>query len=220
MQRSLAEENYLKAVFHLSGEEGEPVGTGLLAEYLNVSAASVTDKMKRLQKKSWIAYQKSRGAVLTEAGKRIALSVIRKHRLWEQFLVEVLGFEWDEVHDVAEQLEHIRSDKLVERIDRYLGHPKVDPHGDPIPDNTGNIEKPDLLHLDEAPIEGRYRVAAVASHDPEFLRFLDKKGLVLHAKLTLEKREEYDRTLTLSLADLPLVTLSSQVARQIWVEAL
>ncbi len=220
MQRSLAEENYLKAVFHLSGEEGEPVSTGLLAEYLNVSAASVTDKMKRLQKKGWVAYQKSRGAVLSEEGKKIALSVIRKHRLWEQFLVEVLGFEWDEVHDVAEQLEHIRSDKLVERIDKYLGYPKADPHGDPIPDKTGNIEKPNLLHLDEAPVAGLYRVAAVASHDPEFLRFLDKKGLVLYATMTLENREEYDRTLTLSLPELPSVTLSSQVARQIWVEAL
>jgi DtxR family Mn-dependent transcriptional regulator len=215
MQQSLADENYLKAVFHLSGDKAAP--TGLLAEYLNVSAASVTDKMKRLQEKGYVNYQKSRGVVLTETGTRIALNVIRKHRLWEQFLVSVLGFKWDEVHEIAEQLEHIDSDELVERIDRYLGYPKVDPHGDPIPDKKGEISEPDLVLLGEV-TEGRSaRIAAVANHDPEFLQFLDKKGLILHQELTLKSREPYDGTLILALEGKKNVTLSERVASQIWV---
>lgn len=215
IQRSLADENYLKAVFHLSGDRAVP--TGLLAEYLSVSAASVTDRMKRLQEKGYVNYQKSRGVVLTETGSRIALSVIRKHRLWEQFLVSVLGFKWDEVHDIAEQLEHIKSDELVERIDRYLGYPKADPHGDPIPDGKGRIAEPDLIVLGEVSEGHTVRIAAVANHDPEFLQFLDKKGLTLNRELTLRSREPYDGTLTLMMAGQKTVTLSERVAAQIWV---
>jgi DtxR family Mn-dependent transcriptional regulator len=215
MQQSLADENYLKAVFHLSGDKAAP--TGLLAEYLNVSAASVTDKMKRLQEKGYVNYQKSRGVVLTETGTRIALNVIRKHRLWEQFLVSVLGFKWDEVHEIAEQLEHIDSEELVERIDRYLGYPKADPHGDPIPDKKGEISEPDLVPLGEVTEGGTARIAAVANHDPEFLQFLDKKGLTLHQELTLKSREPYDGTLILTMEGKKSVTLSERVASQIWV---
>lgn len=217
MQRSLADENYLKAVFHLSGTTNEPVGTGTLAGYLNVSAASVTDKMKRLRQKGWLDYQKSRGATLSEEGRVIALSVIRKHRLWEQFLVEVLGFEWDEVHDVAEQLEHIHSEKLIASIDKFLGYPKADPHGDPIPDNTGKISTPELHHLDEVAVGLSYKIAAVDSRDEDLLRFLDKKGLVLNTELALKKREEYDRSLVIEVAEKETVTLSGLVARRIWV---
>lgn len=215
MQRSLADENYLKAVFHLSGDKAAP--TGMLAEYLNVSAASVTDKMKRLQEKGYVIYQKSRGVVLTREGSQIALSVIRKHRLWEQFLVAVLGFKWDEVHEIAEQLEHIDSDELVERIDRYLGYPKADPHGDPIPDEKGKISEPELIQLGAAQEGKTVRIAAVANHDPEFLKFLDKKGLVLHRELTIKSREPYDGTLTLQTAEKKTVILSEMVASQIWV---
>lgn len=218
MQRSLADENYLKAVFHLSGSEEEAVGTGTLAEFLNVSAASVTDKMKRLQQKGLLNYQKSKGAVLSEEGKKIALLVIRKHRLWEQFLVEVLGFEWDEVHDVAEQLEHVHSEQLIERIDKFLGYPKADPHGDPIPDNNGKIIAPELHHLDEVAVGLSYKIAAVDSQDAELLRFLDKKGLALNTELILKKREEYDRSLTIAVADNEPVSLSGLVARRIWVK--
>ncbi len=220
MQRSLADENYLKAVFHLSGTDHEPVGTGTLAEFLNVSAASVTDKMKRLRQKGLLDYQKSKGAVLSNEGRKIALSVIRKHRLWEQFLVEVLGFEWDEVHDIAEQLEHVHSEKLVESIDRFLGYPKADPHGDPIPDNTGKIVTPDLHHLDEVAVGFSYKIAAVDSQDAELLRFLDKKGLNLHTELTLDNREEYDRSLVIRVAENDPVNLSGLVARRIWVKRL
>lgn len=218
MQRSLADENYLKAVFHLSGDQDVPVATGLLADYLNVSAASVTDKMKRLQQKGWVNYQKSRGTVLSSDGKKIALSVIRKHRLWEQFLVQVLDFKWDEVHDIAEQLEHIQSDELIGRIDHYLGYPTADPHGDPIPDEEGEMNDAGLLLLSDAPAGKKFRVAAVANHDAEFLRFLEKKGLMLHSEVILNSREDYDGTVSLTRESRPAITLSKQVVRQIWVK--
>jgi len=218
MQRSLADENYLKAVFHLSGDNAAPVTTGLLAEYLNVSAASVTDKMKRLKEKGYVQYQKSRGVLLSKEGRTIALSVIRKHRLWEQFLVQVLSFRWDEVHEIAEQLEHIDSDELIERIDHYLDYPTVDPHGDPIPDEKGKISETRLHHLGEVPVGRKVRIAAVASHDPEFLKFLDKKGLTLYRELMLKSRETYDGMLTLFVPEKKPVILSEQVAKQIWVE--
>lgn len=218
MQRSLADENYLKAVYHLSGDNSAAVSTGLLADYLNVSAASVTDKIKRLKEKGFVQYQKSRGVMLSKEGRRIALSVIRKHRLWELFLVNVLGFGWDKVHDIAEQLEHINSDELVDRMDRYLGFPTTDPHGDPIPDERGKISEPHLQHLAEADVGQSFHIAAVASADAEFLKFLDKKGLGLHAEIVLQSRERYDGTLTLILQGKNPVVISEQVARQIWVK--
>lgn len=218
MQRSLADENYLKAVYHLSGDNAAAVPTGLLADYLNVSAASVTDKMKRLKEKGFVQYKKSRGVMLSKEGRRIALSVIRKHRLWELFLVNVLGFRWDEVHDIAEQLEHIDSDELVERMDRYLGFPTADPHGDPIPDGRGKINEPQLHHLAEVEVGKSFQIAAVASEDSEFLKFLDKKGLGLNSEITLKSREIYDGTLTLILQGKKTVIISEQVARRIWVK--
>jgi len=220
MRRSLADENYLKAVFHLSDAEGNPVGTGTLAEFLKVSAASVTDKMKRLQKKGWLDYQKSKGVVLSEEGRKIALLVIRKHRLWEQFLVEVLGFEWDEVHDVAEQLEHIHSEILVERIDKYLGHPKVDPHGDPIPDKEGRIVAQDLHSLAEVAVGNPYEIISVDSQDADLLRFLDKKGLVINTVFKLDSREDYDKSLVMTVSGKSPINLSEVVARRIKVKPL
>lgn len=217
MQRSLADENYLKAVYHLSGDNAAAVSTGLLAEYLNISAASVTDKIKRLKERGYVQYKKSRGVLLSSEGRTIALSVIRKHRLWELFLVNVLGFGWEEVHDIAEQLEHIDSDELVERIDRHLGFPTTDPHGDPIPDDKGEINEAHLHHLGEVEVGKSFQIAAVANHDTEFLKFLDKKGLVLHCEFALKSREVYDGTLTLQLPGKKPVVLSEQVARQIWV---
>lgn len=218
MQRSLADENYLKAVYHLSGDNAAAVSTGLLADYLNVSAASVTDKIKRLKEKGFVEYKKSRGVLLSKEGRRIALFVIRKHRLWELFLVNVLGFGWDEVHDIAEQLEHIDSDELVKRIDRYLGYPTSDPHGDPIPDGKGKMIEPQLQHLGEVDVGRSFFIAAVASGDAEFLKFLDRKGLGLHSKITLQNREVYDGTLTLTSKGSKPIVISEQVARQIWVK--
>src|SRR5688500_9813021 len=139
MIHSLAEENYLKAIYKLSEETPENVFTNDIAALLNTKAASVTDMLQKLSDKKMIRYKKYQGVSLTLSGRKIALTIIRKHRLWELFLATKLGFKWDEVHEVAEQLEHIHSEKLVQHLDQYLGKPKFDPHGDPIPDEKGNI---------------------------------------------------------------------------------
>lgn len=139
MDTSFTEENYLKAIYHLSADESKQVNTNQIAAILNTKAASVTDMLKKLSGKNLIDYERYQGVGLTDTGKTIALKIIRKHRLWEYFLVEKLSFGWDEVHDLAEQLEHIPSSELTDRLDEFLGFPKYDPHGDPIPDQSGAI---------------------------------------------------------------------------------
>ena len=149
---SLTEENYLKAIYHLSQQDVESVNTNSLAESMNTTPASVNDMMKKLSSKNLIGYKKYKGATLLPDGKKVALQVIRKHRLWEVFLVEKLNFKWDEVHEIAEQLEHIKSPILVERLDDFLGNPIVDPHGDPIPDKDGifkDVVKAPISKLDK-----------------------------------------------------------------------
>src|SRR6478735_8292424 len=138
---SFTEENYLKAIYKLQEVNGEPVATSELAKALVVNAASVTDMLKKLAKKRFILYQKMKGVKLSERGKQVAVSVIRNHRLWEFFLVNKLGFRWDAVHEIAEQLEHIHSEELIVKLDSYLGYPRSDPHGDPIPDANGVFVK-------------------------------------------------------------------------------
>ena len=137
---SLSEENYLKAIYHLERDINGGVSTNAIAEKMNTRPSSVTDMVQKLAEKKAVIYERYKGTFLTKSGKKTAIKIIRKHRLWEVFLVEKLDFQWDEVHDMAEQLEHIRSDKLISRLDRYLGHPDFDPHGDPIPDSHGNIK--------------------------------------------------------------------------------
>lgn len=217
MPPTLTEENYLKAVYHLSGERTLPVPTGLLADYLRISAASVTDKLKRLKQEGLVEYQKSRGVLLSDAGLKIALAVIRKHRLWEQFLVQVLGFAWDEVHEMAEQLEHVKSHELIERIDAYMGYPRFDPHGDPIPDASGALRSPSSMLLSEAPLAKDLRIVAVASNEPEFLRFLDGKGLRLQTLVRIEHKETYDGSMMLRIQQDNAVHLSGSVSSQIRV---
>ena len=138
---SFTEENYLKAIYHLSTGNNSVVSTNQIAEITNTKAASVTDMLKKLAEKKLINYIKYQGVTLTEAGKNAAVNIVRKHRLWEVFLVEKLGFKWDEVHDIAEELEHINSESLINRLDDFLGNPAADPHGDPIPDRSGTIHQ-------------------------------------------------------------------------------
>ena len=146
---TFSEENYLKIIYHLSQERQEEVTTNAIAEAMQTKASSVTDMLKKLHEKGWVDHKKYQGVSLTEEGEKNALFIIRKHRLWEVFLVEKLHFSWDEVHEVAEQLEHIQSDKLIEELDKLLLYPEKDPHGDPIPDKRGNmpIFKSELLSL-------------------------------------------------------------------------
>jgi len=152
---SLVEENYLKTIYHLSLAGKEPVSTNTLAEKMNNKAASVTDMMKRLSSKGVITYEKYHGVNVSSKGKTHALMVIRKHRLWETFLVEKLNFNWDEVHEVAEQLEHIQSSLLIEKLDEFLGHPTTDPHGHPIPDKNGNVQEVHQVPLSDCPVNNR-----------------------------------------------------------------
>jgi len=146
---SLAEENYLKNIYHLEQESETGVSTNAIAERMETKPSSVTDMVQKLADKKMLSYKKYKGTTLTSDGKKIAAGVIRKHRLWEVFLVEKLNFHWDEVHEIAEQLEHIHSEELVVRLDKYLGNPDFDPHGDPIPDMDGNTKLTEKKLLSE-----------------------------------------------------------------------
>ncbi len=172
-------ENYLKAVYHLQSDvdHDDRVKTKEMAEQLDISLPSVTSMLKSLAEEGLVDYRPYRGVRLTETGIKAALRVIRNHRLIEVFLVHTLGYGWDEVHDEAERLEHSVSEKLVSRIDDFLGHPKFDPHGDPIPSAEGEIHRPEAMPLSDAIPGSQYRVERVLDQEPEVLRYLDKIGL-------------------------------------------
>ena len=193
-EQSASEENYLKAIYKHS-EGGSAASTNSLAQELGTTPASVTDMLKRLSDKDLVQYTPYRGVILTPAGEAIALQTLRKHRLWEVFLVEYLHFSWDEVHETAEQLEHIHSPKLIEKLDEFLGFPRFDPHGDPIPDALGRIVPRNTRLLADVAVGERVRVAAVLRHAPDFLQFLDRLGLVIDAELLVVECLAFDRSL-------------------------
>jgi DtxR family Mn-dependent transcriptional regulator len=213
---SLTEENYLKAIYHLSEGGTKPVLTNDLAEAMRTKAASTTDMVKKLALKKFISYEKYHGANLTGKGKSEALIVIRKHRLWETFLVEKLGFAWDEVHDVAEQLEHIQSKSLIEKLDEFLGYPTVDPHGDPIPDQQGKIKAQQLIACDQLMIGMQAKIAAVKDSDSSLLKLLDKIGARPGKKIKIVGREDFDESLE-ALLDGHKVFISKEVSKNILV---
>ncbi|HNO70745.1 MAG TPA: metal-dependent transcriptional regulator [Bacteroidia bacterium] len=215
---SFAEENYLKAIYKLSERTEGEIYTNDIAKRMQTSAASVTDMLKKLAKKKFINYQRYKGISLTELGIRTALGVIRKHRLWEMFLVKVLGFKWDEVHEVAEQLEHVRSEKLIQHIDKFLNYPKFDPHGDPIPDMHGNFgSKQKPFSLSEGKTNQKYIMNGVVDHSTSFLNVLDKLGVSLGVKMTISSIQSYDRSLHVQLNSKEKIFLSNQIAKNILV---
>jgi DtxR family Mn-dependent transcriptional regulator len=195
---TLTEENYLKAIYHLS-ESSESVSTKSIAENLSVNAASVTDMFKRLGDHKLVIYEKSKGVKLTEKGKKIALQIIRKHRLWETFLVEKLEFTWDEVHEIAEQLEHVHSDLLIERLDELLNYPKFDPHGGPIPDKNGKLPQLKSILLSEARAGVTYSISGVGKNSDAFLKYLNKTGLTLGQSIKIKEIEEFDGSMKIQL---------------------
>jgi DtxR family transcriptional regulator, Mn-dependent transcriptional regulator len=213
---SLTEENYLKAIYHLSDGGAKAVLTNAIAEAMSTKAASVTDMIKKLSTKEFISYEKYYGVNVTNKGKIQALSVIRKHRLWETFLVEKLGFHWDEVHDVAEQLEHIHSPVLIEKLDEFLGYPKVDPHGDPIPDKHGKIKAIPHIALDQLKPGYHGKIVAVKDSDSNLLKYLDKIGAKPGTKIRIIGREEYDFSMEVLLDD-HRVFISKEVSQNILV---
>lgn len=219
MAHSESEENYLKALYMLGGGENQAVSTGAIAQYLSVQAASVTEKLNRMAEKGLLEYRKSRGSKLTAVGCRTALKIIRKHRLWELFLTEKLGFRWDEVHELAEQLEHIESDELVNRIDKNLGYPATDPHGDPIPDAAGNMDNPEGILLAAAPPGILCKLLSVRDSAPLFLRYLDKMNIRLGLTFTVLEVEEFDGSVEIELPDRRTLTLSRDAASNLFVSA-
>jgi DtxR family Mn-dependent transcriptional regulator len=216
MENSFTEENYLKAIYKLSRKGDSGVSTNALAERMDTKASSATDMIKRLSTKKLVDHKKYQGVTLTEKGRKVAVDIIRKHRLWEVFLVEHLGFGWDEVHDVAEQLEHISSPLLVERLDRFLNHPKYDPHGGPIPDAEGNFPAPARIKLDELPLGKQSKVLGVTEHSDSFLAYLKKVGLDLGQAFTLTDRHDFDRSVEILLNGETL-HVSHDVAKHIFV---
>ncbi|RZL20212.1 MAG: metal-dependent transcriptional regulator, partial [Pedobacter sp.] len=180
--QSYTEENYLKTIYHLS-VVNNPVQTNAIAEKMQTKAASVTDMLKKLAEKELVDYVKYQGVSLTEGGKATAINIIRKHRLWEVFLVDKLGFKWDQVHEVAEELEHIKSTLLTERLDEFLDFPKVDPHGDPIPDKYGNFADLSFVKLSKLNTGDKGTITGVSEHSSAFLKHLEKLGLTLGKKI-------------------------------------
>lgn len=214
---SFTEENYIKAIYKLIESEGDTVSTNAIAEKMDTKAASVTDMLKKLSTKKLINYQKYQGVTLTPKGEKIALNIIRKHRLWEMFLVEKLNFKWDEVHDVAEQLEHINSDKLIEQIDKFLNYPKVDPHGDPIPDAKGKLNIPKSQLLSTFKKNDVCIMTGVVDHSPTFLQYLDKSGITLGNEIKIKDIVAFDHSLQITINKGSTVFISNEVAKNILV---
>ncbi len=216
---SFSEENYLKAIFHLQKKYSEGVSTNALAEQMETKASSVTDMVKKLSDKELVKYKKYQGVKLSEKGKKTAVEVIRKHRLWEVFLVEKLNFSWDEVHDIAEQLEHIKSAKLTDELDNFLGHPKRDPHGDPIPDAEGNFRIANNLLLADLEKGQSGVCVGVRDSSSEFLRYLDKNNIALGKQIEIVYKEEYDQSMLVKVEEKEL-RISQTVSNNLFVKPL
>jgi DtxR family Mn-dependent transcriptional regulator len=215
---SYAEENYLKSIYHLAEDGVKEVLTNAIAEAMNTKAASVTDMIKKLSAKKLVAYEKYHGVQLTPQGKSEALMVVRKHRLWETFLVSKLGFAWHEVHDVAEQLEHIDSSLLVEKLDEFLGFPAADPHGHPIPDRHGKLKALKQTSLNESALRVPYGVLAIRHDSPAFLQYLSKIGVYLGATVVVVDRVVFDGSLEIQVDGDKQVFVSKEAADNILVE--
>jgi len=214
---SQTEENYLKAIYSLSLHKTERVSTNNIAEKLNTKASSVTDMIRKLSEKKLVSYKKYQGANLTTKGKEIAVKIVRKHRLWEVFLVNNLNYAWDEVHDLAEQLEHIKSDTLIDKLEEYLGFPTHDPHGDPIPNKEGGITLKKTELLTEGKKNIAYKIANVKDNSRSFLQFLDKHSLTIDSELTILDKFDFDDSATVKLSSGNTLTLSKKICANIYV---
>jgi DtxR family Mn-dependent transcriptional regulator len=212
-----AEENYLKAIYHLSESGKKGVSTNDIAAAMKTKAASVSDMLRKLGDKKVIEYRKYYGVHITEEGKKYALQTIRKHRLWEVFLVEKLHFTWDEVHEVADELEHIKSGILIQRLDEYLGYPKFDPHGDPIPDEYGDVRSKPRLPLSEVEINGTGQIVAVKDSSAAFLRYLDKVGAYIGARIKVLDKVEFDGSVEILVDNTKKIFMSREVAGNVLV---
>ncbi|MDN3204355.1 metal-dependent transcriptional regulator [Algoriphagus sediminis] len=211
-----SEENYLKAIYHLSDGGKKGVSTNDIASSMKTKPASVSDMLRKLGEKEVINYRKYYGVQITEEGRNYALQVIRKHRLWEVFLVDKLKFNWDEVHEVAEQLEHVRSPLLTQRLDEFLNFPKFDPHGDPIPDEFGDVKARPRIALNDMEVNAAGQIVAVKDSSAAFLRYLDKVGAYIGARVKLLDKVEFDGSVEI-LVDQKTLFMSKDVASNILI---
>lgn len=215
---TLSEENYLKAIFHLEMMSGTGISTNAIASKLETKASSVTDMVKKLAEKQVLVYKKYQGVSLTKSGKTTAARIVRKHRLWEVFLVEKLNFSWDEVHDVAEQLEHIKSPKLTRELDAFLGFPKTDPHGDPIPDHEGRLDSVEKRLLSSLKENEVGVCVGVDDSSSNFLQYLDKNGISLGEKIEVLSIESFDGSLSIKVAG-KVLSISNKIATNIYIQS-
>jgi DtxR family Mn-dependent transcriptional regulator len=217
MPFTTTEENYIKAIFHLSGDGEENISTNDIAKFVNATAASVTDMLKKLGQKKIITYEKYKGVRLTRDGEKIAKAIVRKHRLWEVFLVDKLAYSWDKIHDIAEQLEHIHSDELIEKLDKFLGYPQFDPHGDPIPDSSGNIKSVRQTLLSKMKKGDKGKVVGVKDSSAKFLQYLDATSIHLGTEISVIEVIEFDGSLTIQLDKKKRAVISKIVAQNIFI---
>lgn len=215
MRNTASEENYIKAIYHLQ-LQNDKVSTNLLAAAVQAKPASVTDMLKKLQAKKIVYYKPYHGFELSDSGNRIALDVIRKHRLWEFFLVNKLGFNWNNVHEVAEDLEHISSKELVNRLDDFLGNPAFDPHGDPIPDQKGRMRHIKQSSLTELPVKQTATVSSIRNQSPHMLDILTHYAINIGAKVKVLRRFEFDGSIEVKINKSPLTILSGEVAKNVY----
>jgi len=216
---TFTEENYLKAIYNIqhNSAAGE-VSVNEIAERMQTRPATVTDMLRKLSEKALIHYEKYKKLHLSEQGTTRALQIIRKHRLWETFLHHKLNFSWDEVHEVAEQLEHIQSQKLVERLDDYLGYPQFDPHGDPIPNSEGVLPVSSAQLLNETEIDRACTIVAVKDTSSAFLRQLERLNLQIGTRLNIQERMPFDNSILVEIDGKNAVMLSEKIALNIIVQ--
>jgi DtxR family Mn-dependent transcriptional regulator len=211
-------EDYVKGIYRLQ-KENHSVSTSVLAKHLKIGDGSVTDMVKKLSDKNLLRYEPYQGVRLTPQGKRLAMKMVRRHRLWEMFLVQFLEYGWDEVHDEAEMLEHVTSDGLESRLDRALGYPKVDPHGDPIPTAQGELADTHYRTLDECAVNQTGVIVRVNDESTEVLRFMTRWGLELNTRILLKQKLEFDGSVVIEFGGREL-PLSSKFAQNIYIDLL
>ena len=213
---TFSEENYLKTIYHLTNSSNSEVSTNAIAEMMETKASSVSDMLKKLAEKNLVNYKKYQGVSLTENGSLKAKMIVRKHRLWEVFLFDKLDFSWDEVHEIAEELEHIKSEKLINKLDDFLGNPNEDPHGDPIPDRNGKISKLQKLVLAELNETQTGICIGVKDSSSQFLKYLDKNQIKLGSKISVLAKEDFDMSLKIKVNE-KTVTISNIIANNLYI---
>ena len=218
LRLSITEENYLKAIYKITSRELKGASTNAIADELSTRAASVTDMLRKLSDKQLIHYKKYQGVTLTEQGRLTALSIVRRHRLWEVFLVQKLHFGWDEIHDIAEELEHVSDPRFINRLAEYLGNPTADPHGDPIPTEAGELPTNNQVLLAKLEVGEQAEVMAVFEHSTAFLQYLDQVELNLGKHITVLEKLEFDQSMRVRFGDGRELQISREVAQSIFVK--